>query len=74
MALISLGEWIDRHGDQPGLGGPEPYAGPERRRTIREVWSRIDFLHSWKRFRALQGVHIVLSRGCDIAGTRTRLL
>jgi hypothetical protein len=74
MALISLGEWIDRHGDEPALADREPYTGPERRRSLREVWSRIDFLGSWRRFRALQGVHIVLSRGCDIAGTRTRLL
>jgi hypothetical protein len=36
---------------------------------------RVNFLRWRKRLRARHGVHIVdLSSGCEIAGTRTRLL
>ena len=83
MALISLGEWIDRHGDEPDLGAPEPseshelaVKGDVRDRRI-ERWHMlplVDFLRRRKRLRARHGVHIDLSSGCEIAGTRTRLL
>ena len=88
MALISLGEWIDRHGDEPDLGAPaSPPAvvaksdggdrrdGGHRRAAWQQMLPRVNFLRWRKRLRARHGVHIVdLSSGCEIAGTRTRLL
>lgn len=94
MALISLGEWIDRHGDEPDLGVPaspspvvakrhggerrdggERRAGGDRRAAWQHMLPRVNFLRLRKRLRARHGVHIVdLSSGCEIAGTRTRLL
>lgn len=80
MALISLGEWIDRHGNQPDLGAPAspqpPAEGAFRDRRIEWKWMlpRVNLLRRRKRLRARHGVHIDLSSGCEIAGIRTRLL
>jgi len=87
MALISLGEWIDRHGDEPDLGAPasSPYAvvkgdgggnraEGDRRTAWQNMLPRVNLLLWRKRLRARHGVHIDLSSGCEIAGTRTRLL
>ena len=81
MALISLGEWIDRHGDEPDLGAPatpppavERSGASDRRIAWQKMLPRVNFLLWRKRLRARHGVHIDLSSGCEIAGTRTRLL
>jgi len=80
MALISLGDWIDRHGNKPDLGAAESTRrrpkGDIRERRIewQRMLPRVDFLRARKRLRARHGLHIILSSGCEIAGTRTRLL
>jgi hypothetical protein len=64
MALISLSEWIDRFGDEP----EDDAVAEMPRLTFRVEPEPRDGGHADRPFHMLRPI------GCEIAGTRTRLV